>query len=204
MRIISDVDGVLANFIEAFLGLANEMFCVIATEADVTQWDVCKALKLDDAQEAAIYGRMLKPGYGRTIPPYAEALAVMPVALRRHEWYFATSPMRDKTLDRRHTVTWTSDREAWLHEHFGVPAKRVIHVSCKEVVRGDLLIEDSTVNIEKWLRADPFGTSVAWLVDRPWNREWESPPSLGGRVYSGNLTALAKYLVSGEATMSYA
>jgi 5'(3')-deoxyribonucleotidase len=196
MKIISDVDGCYCDFVTGFLKLASRMFGVVATQEDVTQWDICKALKLDDEQEALIYDKMLVPGYARDLPPYAEALTTLPTMMDRHDWYFATSPMRAYTSDRHRIVSWTSDREAWLYDHFGILAKCVIHASCKEVVRGDLLIEDSQKNIESWLRADDYQKSIAWLVDRPWNRSWKVPVELRSRVKRGTLTELKRLLSS--------
>ncbi len=194
MRIISDVDGVWLDFVDRFLDVARGKHGVKATEADVTQWDICKALHLDAEVERSIYDVMLSPGYARSIEPYPEARAILGRHMQRHEWYFATSPMR--VFDGR-SLTWTSDREWSLHHHFAIPAKRVIHASCKEVVRGDLLIEDSPDNVEKWVAdSDEAGIAWAWLVDRPWNRSWVPPVNIARWIRRGSLQELDKYLAT--------
>jgi 5'(3')-deoxyribonucleotidase len=194
--VLFDCDGVVSDFTSAWLRLARDMFGISATEEDVTQYCIEDALGVSLDQAAAIYERLLEPGFAfERIEKYPDANALHDLlADSRFDCYFVTSPMRSYEVGRR--CTWTHDREHWLHNEFGVQGKRVIHASTKHIVFGDVLVEDSVANLERWMRFwyDENDGAVGWLIDRPWNRDWQIPERWRECVMRGTLPEFAAWL----------
>jgi hypothetical protein len=192
--VLFDCDGVVSDFTSAWLRLARDMFGISATEEDVTQYCIEDALGVSLDQAAAIYEHVLVPGFAYDqIDKYPDANALHDLLANPGlDCYFVTSPMRSYETRRR--STWTHDREHWLYNEFGVPGKRVIHASQKHIVYGNVLVEDSPDNLQRWLNQwlgdDVFG----WLIDRPWNRTWQPTGEALRRVMRGTFPECARWL----------
>ncbi|UOF77286.1 5'(3')-deoxyribonucleotidase [Caudoviricetes sp.] len=61
---------------------------------------------------------------------------------------------------------WEADRREWLYEHFYISPKDVIFAHRKELVRGDVLVDDKPSNVEAFAR-EPGQTGL--LFTQPWN-----------------------------------
>jgi 5'(3')-deoxyribonucleotidase len=162
-RVLLDSDGVLSNFVGAWLSLINAQRGTSFVLEDVTGWDVCASLGITDATERAATKRLIAD-----CPNFAQKHDVLPGAIdgvRRlreiAEVYIVTSPWNSHP-------TWTSDREAWLKKHFGFPHSHVVHTSAKHLVCGDVLVDDKTDTCEAWREAWPHGIAVQW--ETPHNR----------------------------------
>lgn len=155
--ILLDVDGVLADFVGAYLALLQDVTGIVATREQVNQWDIAAALGLTAAQSAEV-----KRAIGNA-HLLAGRLAVYPGAIdgvreleKLGDVYIVTSPWNSNP-------TWTHDRERWLYTHFGIKSSRVVHTSAKHLVRGDVFIDDKTTAVAKWREAHPTALPVLWL-----------------------------------------
>lgn len=161
-RILLDVDGVLADFVSAYLDIVERVTGRRYQPHDVTSFDIGESLGLARAESAAC-----KRALGNS-PCVARTLGIYPGAregVRRlneiADVYIVTSPWNSNP-------TWTHDREWWLHEHFRIPHSRIVHTSAKHLCRGDFLVDDRTETLRQWHVEHPGGIAVQWRT--PHNR----------------------------------
>ena len=166
-RALVDVDGVLANFVGGALAIVNNMLGTRYVSEEVTGFDFCAALGLPRDVAAAV-----KRAIGAT-RGFAAELDVLPGAIegmsrlqRIAEVYIVTSPWNSN-------ATWTHEREAWLHKHFGIAHSRVIHTSAKHICAGDLLVDDKTETCAAWRSAHPRGVAVQWRTAHNRRDAWD-------------------------------
>lgn len=157
-RVLLDVDGVLADFLEASLTVIKNLSGKTYTIDDFKTWDLFETVPR--AFEQPFYDAVNRPGWCRALQVYPGAIEGVRALRQVSDLYVVTSPLN-------HVPTWTHEREAWLHEHFGIPHKQVVHTSAKYLCLGDLLIDDRPANIEKWEAEHPNGRGLLW--DQPYN-----------------------------------
>jgi len=97
------------------------------------------------------------PGFCAGIPWYPGAQAFLNSLKMLGDVIAVTAPYKDGR-------TWQYERARWLAPYI----KRQIHTAHKELIGGDVLIEDSLEIAERWQKAHPSG--IAILTDRPWNQ----------------------------------
>lgn len=161
-RILIDVDGVLANFVQHSLPVLEELTGQAWKMEDFHAWDLFDTI--DRKYEAPFFDAVNKLGWCRSIPVYPGAQEGIKAVQEVGEVYIVTSPMN-------HVPTWTHEREGWLKEHFGIPHKKVVHTSAKYLCIGDILLDDKPANIESWAKEHPRGLGLLW--DQPYNRSQE-------------------------------
>jgi 5'(3')-deoxyribonucleotidase len=77
-------------------------------------------------------------------------------------------------------VTWSpfseqiTPKEDWLAEHFGSDIP-VIHTSHKELIDGDILIDDNTEMLTKFLNRDTNNKRVGLKYETSLNSSWYAP-----------------------------
>lgn len=157
MRILLDVDGVLADFVQPVLDYAKTLTGRTYTHEDVTQWDIAAAIGVGPE----LWAVTKKPGF-------CEALAVIPGSQEMvkqlqaiGDVYIATSPTS--------SLTWAGERATWLRRHFDIPQKKIISTHAKYAISGHFLIDDKAANLMNWEDENPDG--VAILVAAPWNSD---------------------------------
>jgi 5'(3')-deoxyribonucleotidase len=157
VRILIDADGVVADLVSE-----------ICTRLLVHGWEYRpEDFKVYPFAEVLSPGAMQKctetmnePGFAKTLPVYPGAKeCINALKADGHEIVFVTRPFES-------SPTWAHDRQAWLLETFG--HAKVVHTAHKELVKGDILIEDSVENLVSWLEHHPGQDGI--LVDRPWNK----------------------------------
>ena len=160
MRILVDMDGVIADFETGFFNLWCERYPdrpVIALE-DRTDYNLTHQYPEED--KTPIFRLITSPGFIRSLPPMpgaADALAEMLVL--GLEVFICTSPMK-----RYKNVVL--EKYDWVNEHLGSTwVERIIMTRDKTLVRADVLIDD---------RPEVEGVEVpAWehvFYDQPYNR----------------------------------
>ena len=174
MRVVLDIDGVLADFILGFTTLANRMFGTpVYTTLDQKAWDSYEGLT--DAQYTqALEAAKVSPTFWQDLAPLAspEELAKLASAARAHDFYFVTN---------RFGVGAKAQTEAWLRRH-GVSSQTVIVSGAKgeiaKAVRADVLLDDKAGNAV-FTQYYSHATAV-YLIDRPYNRF--DPAVLGSKI----------------------
>jgi 5'(3')-deoxyribonucleotidase len=157
---------VLADFVaEAAIFAKREGYA--RTHEDCTQWDIWKAWELEHLEEH--FASWLQKWHGaRNLSVLPGAKSFVAELRKRGEVVFVTSPY---TAVRG----WCDDRLAWLGQHFDAKPADVVFCKRKELVRGDVLIDDSLANV------NAFGQH-ALLFNQPWNRSAE--PEAGFAHYA--------------------
>lgn len=153
MRILCDVDGVLADttgeFLEGLKILAGKAF----DPADVGEWDYQKALNISAEEEHVGWSWV----HTETTPEVEGSVAAIQRLAQRHRVVFVTAP-------HSHISDWTFGRERWLKKRFGnLP---IIHTTNKELIPGSVLIDDKPENIGAWQNAHG---GLGILFAQPWN-----------------------------------
>jgi 5'(3')-deoxyribonucleotidase len=74
---------------------------------------------------------------------------------------------------------WMYERAKWLDDH-GFGKDRMIFTHAKHCVTGDVFIDDSLENVQKWTAANP--TKLCILVDKSWNQKVFDPTDVWVRV----------------------
>ena len=161
-RILIDVDGVVADFVDALLLKIRATLGREFTREQVTCFDIREALGLDRCEWLVVRDCIEAQGYCSKFMPYAGAIESVGRLAERHEVFFATTPWRE-------SVTWVHDRDRWLERWFGKKlGRRVVHTQYKRLLEADILVDDKTENCLEWLGERKEG-AVALLFDRPWN-----------------------------------
>jgi len=166
--VLLDVDGVLADFVGAYLDLLNITCGIKATREQITSFDIGTSLGLTDEQAARVKRAIgNEPQLARSLDVYPGAVDGVERLAKVADVYIVTSPWNSNP-------TWMHDREHWLREWFCIPHSRVVHTSAKHLCRGDFLVDDKTDTLHKWARENPNGTPVQWKT--PHNRldGWQS------------------------------
>jgi 5'-nucleotidase len=162
-RILLDVDGVLADFAQMAVDWVNahrERSPSLPLDplqvSDVESWDILAALGYASLQDD-FDEHCNRNAPGRTLRMYGGARLFHAGLKSIGEVVIVTSPFKVAR-------GWEMDRRAWLAEHFDTDPDDVVFTKRKELVRGDVLIDDGPHNI------DSFPGPVV-IIDRPWNQE---------------------------------
>lgn len=156
LRILCDVDGVLADFVGLVLDYVQRNTGLSYLHSAVDEWDMFKCLGLEEhwphfrkqCDELALCRTM------RELPGAREFYAALQTI---GEVKVCTTPM---------TCAWLSQRAEWLVE-FGVPFEHQIQIRDKHELAGawDVLIDDKAENCEAFMRAG----GVAFCIATPYN-----------------------------------
>jgi 5'(3')-deoxyribonucleotidase len=160
MRILVDVDGVLADFVGSFLSCYSDRGGDIPPDFEWREWCDFEKLPDQDAVHKAWEHEWL---FSATLDPYPGAMQALRHLNDRHEVYLVTAVCAPW---RVHIPA----RTGWLRRHapFLDIQKQVIIASAKHVVVGDVLVDDYLPNLVNWSLANPRGLPV--VIDRPWNQ----------------------------------
>lgn len=160
MIILLDCDGVLGDFVTPALRVVDRLTGKQYLHDDVTDWDL--GLLVPERMRDVFWNELAGPGFTCAMKPYPGAQDAVARMRESHEVYVVTAHMKNAR-------TWVYDRDAWLAEHFGFTADHIVHTKAKQLVRGDLFVDDNPGNVAKWSAANPRGRG--FLYDRPYNRD---------------------------------
>lgn len=155
MRILTDVDGVLADLVSA-LCERLEWAGYDYSPQDFKAYDFAKTLCGEALERVNL--ALAEDSFALSLPLYPGASTFLKELASLGEVVAVTSP-------HKASRTWAHDRTLWCKTH-GID--KVIHTSHKDMVTGDVLIEDHPENARTWQTAHPWGRAI--LIDRPWNQ----------------------------------
>lgn len=168
MRVLLDCDGVLCDFVTAYLSIVNQVLRRKHTVDDVTEWEIERSLGLTDAEAETVASYVRSRGFASQLLPYPGAQdAVLALRAAGHSVYFVTAPYRGL---RHHHVSWAADREHYLIDHFGAAPGDVLSVygETKHLVSGDVFVDDRIGTVVRWQRHNPDGMSLLWAQPYNW------------------------------------
>lgn len=148
-RLLFDVDGVFADFVTPCLDAVHAVTGRRHMSDEVIEWDIMRALGIDEETGRAIYKSMEVPGLCAGIPAYPGAREGVE---RLREWadvWAVTSPFGGEH--------WMHERDAWLVRNMGFAKRDVLHVRSerKHGVFGHALVDDKTSTLLEWRGAWP-------------------------------------------------
>jgi 5'(3')-deoxyribonucleotidase len=189
--LLLDVDGVLADFISATLRIlkkqASDPLTASYSHNDIKTWEMFSSLPAHARHRDSVYEELKQRGGCTNIPVYAGAKEALAALKPLVDTVILTSPFKGGE-------TWVHERELWLEKHFGISHKKMIHTGLKELVFGDILIDDKPEHIEKWAKRWRSGHAIIW--DQRYNREEDLR---GKNIYRAvgwnDLTVLVRRLV---------
>ncbi len=148
--VLLDVDGVLCDFVS---GVMRSVATCSDERADLSDWDFLG--KLSSHAKRAYLADSAKPGFCYGLEPLPGAVTgVQQLLADGHDLVAVTAPLL-------HCPTWEGERRAWLWKHFGIAAREVIFTSRKDLVHGDVLVDDKPEHVKDW-SARWGKTGVLW------------------------------------------
>jgi 5'(3')-deoxyribonucleotidase len=158
MRILVDVDGVCADFVELYLNRLNRITGRNHVPADITCFDFsqCIASKREDEQVWDAF----RDGDVERLNAYPGTTRALKALRTLGEVVAVTAPAF-------HHDAWVPERYRWLLRR-GFDRNTVVFTHNKAIVCGSCLLDDSLTNIEDWCAANPSGFGL--LLTRPWNQ----------------------------------
>jgi 5'(3')-deoxyribonucleotidase len=150
VKVICDVDNVLADYSSRYLGCLYAATGRRYTHRDLTDFSFRKALALSEEEDRKTVALVRKNLDFAELPFAVEAVRKM---AKVHQVIFVTTP---------HALIpeWTWHRDQWLAKRF--PKAQVIHTRHKHLVHGGAIIDDREENVIDWLDAHPLGLGVLW------------------------------------------
>ena len=164
--VLLDVDGVLCDFVA---GVMRSVATVSDERIGENDWYWLD--RLSPHAKRAYLADSAKPGFCYGLDPLPGAVTgVQQLLADGHDLVAVTAPLL-------HCPTWEGERREWLRHHFGFKARDVIFTSRKDLVHGDVLIDDKPEHVREWeerwqrpgvLWAQPynhFGGNKLWRTD---------------------------------------
>lgn len=157
---LGDVDGVFCNFIAGASANAKRLFGIDTTHDQVKFWNFERSFNLTPEQVTALIASWRDPGFCAELPPYPGAVEAA-AEIKQHARFIAVTHAFD-------SVTWVSERDEWLRRHLGLrPGKDIIHTEAKDVIKGDVFVDDKVEQVVAWQKAHPQGVGILWA--QPYN-----------------------------------
>lgn len=158
-RVILDVDGVSANFVQATLDSLVGLGGPRMGHDDIATWDIFGSMP--PGWNDRLLREWHKPGWCRGIPLYEGSLDGIGALREVAPVVFATTAMPG-------APHWMWERDQWLRAHLGASDNDIVFVADKRVVSGTVFVDDKAANVRAWHREHPGGVAVLW--NRPYNR----------------------------------
>lgn len=166
MRVLLDCDGILGDFVSGCQQWFQSHHGLTYDLESFKSFDLLEATGHVDKQES-LDRYMRDTDFCRHMPVYPGAQKFVEDLRAWHEIVVVTSPYSA-------VENWCHSRIVWLGEHFGIPKHDVIFCKRKELIIGDVLVDDRGENCEAFNASPVTGHKgrEAICLDRPWNRSF--------------------------------
>jgi len=163
MRILVDMDGVIADFLEHWCYVFNRRYNRDVQPFEIMTWSMHESIP--GATREQCEDLIWEPGFFLHLKPIYGAIDTLEKLHREgHEVVFLTA-----------CLAGHADKLVWLKHRFSFPIK-VIFTSEKYMVKGDVFLDDNQENLKAWANEWPEGKAVCFST--PYNKGWD-----GYRVY---------------------
>lgn len=186
MRILVDQDGVLAQWHERMLELYNKEYGISFTPDQISRWKFSENFPGSRDHIPIDYRK-----FYRELEPVPGAIEGMRELVRAgHDVTIATAVSHEAPESYVGKVEWVKNHLPFLHP------KHVIAVTRKELLEGDILLDDGPHNIVAWdearRQAEDYG-ACAVVFDRFWNSR-KHYPELAGHHRIRNWTDFLEFV----------
>lgn len=158
MKILLDVDGVVADFVKGLEMVLGHTF----SSEDKKHWAVHN--RLDRATRNQALEEMADAHFWESLPLMEGAKeGVNYLETMGHQIVWVTSPWPS-------CESWDSARAKWLEKHFDIIGKKhhLIIAADKSDVKGDVFIDDKPSHVREWSKKHP--EKKAFIYDAPHNQ----------------------------------
>lgn len=155
MRIIVDMDGIVADSMVAWLDKIHEKTGIRATLDDVKAWEFYNDPPFNAAPKNSILEILQEPDFHARIKPLPGAIeALKSLHEEGHDLRLVTA--RHGPVSMPATLAWVKD-----HLPFLSVETNVLFVVDKWLVKGDVIIDDKLANLEQYREHHPNAKLVA-------------------------------------------
>jgi 5'(3')-deoxyribonucleotidase len=138
MRILIDMDDVMADAVARFFDWYERDFGVLYTKDDIHGKKLSEIVPEENRQTVLNYPH--QKGFFKNLPVIENAKEIIEILNNLHEIYVVSAAMEFKYS--------FIDKYEWLDEHFPfIPWKRRIFCGNKHLIKGDVLIDDHDFNL---------------------------------------------------------
>ena len=188
MRIVVDMDEVMAQFVAKILRRWNALSGKNFTRDDITSWrmeEVLGADRLGRTAEGLIDEWLAEDGFFEDLDPVPGAVeGVNKLRAHGYDVVFATS------IPEVAVHSYTGKRR-WLRKHFpDMSMKDMVAISRKGLIDGDVLIDDGPHNIIEWMTPMRHDR-IAIVFDAPWNRHVDGSGIYRAKTWSDVLARIS-------------
>ena len=158
LRLLIDMDSVCAKTMNRWLELYNRDYDDTMVPTDVTDWDLHQFVKRECHYK--VYEYLASPKFFATLDAFKDCSAVLKRLQKAgHDLVLVTACPRG-------AETGLYDKIAWVKKNLPfLPRKNMITAHRKELVRGDLLLDDGAHNITAF---QPYGLTC--VFNQSWNQ----------------------------------
>lgn len=185
LRILLDQDECIADCVGYWLKELNQRYNLSVKKEHIHDWKISKTLGLEKLTEEELYAPMEEPGFFRKLDIIPQSRqAIWHMTELGWEIILVTS-LPDRMYNPGQKI---NDKMLWLATHFHeiIDLKNIVVTSRKDLVQGDILIDDAPHNLTTYP-----GPTLAF--DRPWNQEvnanlrsnyWPEIPGMIARYFN--------------------
>lgn len=159
MTILVDMDDTIEQLLKAWLCRVNEKYGYSVTLDQITDWNV--AAPYPDLTHRQVYDVLDERGFWKTVEPILGAAEALKHFMERgHDVYIVTASQLEHLQEKMNDV---------LFRYFPfLTWNQVIITGKKQLIRGDVLIDDGIHNLEG-------GAYRKILFTAPHNRSYDAP-----------------------------
>lgn len=141
--VLLDIDGVVCDYASAFVSEINRITGKSLDARDIDRWDIGEWAGICPEENDAVMAQVTSKGWCRDLRPYEGAVQGVERLRDLADVVVLTAPMHGKH--------WHAERVEWIRDHLGLQPEDVIFSKRKELVEGDVLIEDRAETVSHWL-----------------------------------------------------
>lgn len=158
LKILVDMDDTIEYLLFAWVDCLNKRYGLSVKYSDIHEWNICTAFPTLTAEQ--VYAPLVEDDFWTTVEPIPDASEVLQWAMEQgHEVYIVTASAYE---------TIKSKMENVLFKHFPfISWKNVFIAHHKQMIRGDILIDDAPHNLEG-------GDYVKLLMTANHNRSYDA------------------------------
>lgn len=158
MRILVDMDDTIERLLEELVRRTNRKYHQQVSVENVTDWDMAPAFQ--GVTKRQILDRMYEPGFWKSVRPVPGAAEALKHFMDEgHEVYIVTATEMEHVTDKMRDLLFRCfPFLSW---------DQVIITSHKQMIQGDVLIDDGIHNLEG-------GTYQKILFTAPYNRDYDA------------------------------